>query len=861
MTWLRWIKNFIGWVFGPLFIIMTLGIITVVFVWAHYTSDLPSEEELRANVGLQLPLRVYSKDRKLIAEFGQYRRRPVKNEAIPEQLKNAFISIEDSRFYEHKGIDFYGVARAVVSALKNRSASQGASTITMQVARNFFLTRKKTIDRKLKEVFLAQRLEQIFTKDEILELYLNKIFLGNRSYGIGSAAEVYYGKTVDDLSLAQMAMIAGLPKAPSAYNPIINPERAKERRDYILQRMAELGFTTKVQSEIAIKEPLTAKIHARAKTETEAPYVAEMVRQEVIKRFGEELVYRTGMNVYTTIDDSEQAHAIKTLREHLIKYDRRHGYRGPEDHLELAEYAEIQLLQKKLVSYKELGGLIPAVVLEVSKEKAKLLTAGLEQVEMTLEDFAWARRYINENRRGKKPTDIAELFKIGDVIRLSKNDEAGAKWTFTPLPDISGAIVSINPENGALLSVVGGFDFNQTKFNRATQAQRQPGSSFKPFVYSAALAKNYSPASVVNDAPLNIPGSKWDPQNYSNKFYGPTRLRKGLKKSRNLVSIQLLREIGIDYAMQYVDKFGFTESQVPRDLTMALGTGSVTPVQLAGAYSTFANGGFKVEPYFISHITDNEGDVIFNHLPLAACEDGCDQTVVRPAERIMKPYVRYEISSMLRSVAVSGTAARTRVLGRKDIAGKTGTTNDQKDAWFAGFTPKKVAIVWMGFDQIKPMGKRETATGLALPTWIDFMKVALKDVPEEVIKPVKGMVTVNIDGMTGFRADRQSTEIVSETLMPEQVPNYVPRDFLYSGGESDENNDGIPDILIRVNNPVSPTIAIVDDLMMEAAILASGENQQQGGQPINIPGGQGSAPATRTIVIDNERFEIPEQLF
>ncbi len=846
MLWLTWIKRFIFWILGPALLLFTLGIVGLVFVWSYYTPQLPSEEELRSNVSLQLPLRVYSKEKKLIAEFGQYRRRPVKVEDVPDNLIHAFIAIEDSRFYQHNGVDFYGVARAIVAALKTRKVSQGASTITMQVARNFFLDRRKKLERKIKEIFLASKIEKIFSKDEIMELYLNKIFLGKRSYGVGSAAEVYYGKKVDELTLAQSAMIAGLPKAPSAYNPVINPKRAKIRRDYILQRMLKLEHIDQSQYNEAIAEPLTAKIHARAKTETAAPYIAEMVRQDVISRFGEDLVYRTGMKVYTTIDSAEQENAVGTLRKHLISYHKRHGYRGPEDHIELDEYASTDSLQKKISSYSTYAHLIPAVVTASSEKQATLKTSTDETITLSLKRLKWARKYINENRRGKSPKKVSDVLASGDIVRVSQNEDKS--WSLTPLPLISGAIVSMNPDNGAVLSAVGGFDYHQTKFNRATQAKRQPGSSFKPFVYSSALAKNYSPASVVNDAPVDIPGSSWKPKNYSGENYGPTRLRHGLKKSRNLVSIQLLREVGIHYARNYVTKFGFNKAEVPADLTMALGTGSVTPMQLAGAYSTFANGGFKIRPHFITHITDHEGDTIFRINPETACRNcttdqesktiATDSSPVKAAKRIMKPYVRYQITSMLQSVARSGTAARTRSLNRTDISGKTGTTNEQKDSWFAGFTPKKVAIVWMGFDQIQPMGKHETAASLALPTWIDFMKTALKDVPQVALKPPKGMFNVSVDGLTGFIADNQSTEVFPELLTKAQIPDKVPRDFAYN-----EN-------ILRVNNPTHPTIDLTgaDESLtnrMNIEYFGNGEN------PVR----------TRTIIIDNERFEIPEQLF
>jgi penicillin-binding protein 1A len=874
MRLIIWLKRFISVILGPLFILLTVGIITMVGIWAYYTAQLPDVETLKKNVGLQHSLKVYSRGGKLIAEFGQYKRRPVKSEDIPDQLANAFISIEDSRFYEHKGIDFYGVARAVVTAVKNRNVSQGASTITMQVARNFFLTRRKKLDRKIKEIFLAHKLETIFSKEKILELYLNKIFLGKRAYGIGSAAEVYYGKTVDQLTLAQSAMIAGLPKAPSAYNPIINPKRALERRNYILLRMKELGHIEEDAYNHARQEQLSAKIHATAKTETNAPYVAEMVRQKVFA-IHKEKAYSAGLKVYTTIDSEEQKNAVHVLRKHLIKYHKRHGYYGPTDTIDLSDYNDEQALLKKLSSYGTYADLIPAVVTTSSKAEAHLTTLKGERITLPLSALTWARKHISENRRGKKPTSAQDVLKTGDIVRVSQNQDNS--WSLTPAPRISGALVSMNPNNGAILSIVGGFDYKKSRFNRAVQAKRQPGSSFKPFVYSAALAKGYSPASVVNDAPIRIKGSKWRPQNYSGRTYGPTRLRQGLKKSRNLVSIQLLREIGVLYTHKYVQKYGFNADEVPKNLTMALGTGSVTPLQMAGAYSTFANGGYKIEPHIITRIIDHNGEEILNRQRPTACyncktdkiiaaennnstdnpeafnpntddiekineetnnlvhevdTETIDTTIT--AERIMEPYVHYEIVSMLKSVAQSGTAARTRRLKRNDIAGKTGTTNDQKDAWFAGFTPRKVAIVWMGFDQIQPMGKRETATGLALPTWIDFMETALKDTPDVALKAPKGMMTVRIDSYTGFRADRHSSHSVRETITRKQNPGYTAN----TAGRA----------YVRVNNPKNPTIF-------------TGHKRRAATTNTTSTRPTTNNTNTRTITIDGEQFEIPEQLF
>jgi penicillin-binding protein 1A len=559
------------------------------------------------------------------------------------------------------------------------------------------------------------------------------------------------------------------------------------------------------------------------------------------------------------------------LRKHLIKYHKRHGYYGPTDTIDLSHYSDEQALLKKLSTYGLYANLIPAVVTTSAQAEAHLTTVKGEHITLPLTALTWARKHINENRRGKRPKSAQDVLKVGDVVRVSQNEDNS--WSLTPAPRISGALVSMNPNNGAILSIVGGFDYKQSRFNRAVQAKRQPGSSFKPFVYSAALAKGYSPASVVNDAPIKIKGSKWRPQNYSGRTYGPTRLRQGLKKSRNLVSIQLLREIGILYTHKYVQKYGFNADEVPKNLTMALGTGSVTPLQMAGAYSTFANGGYKIKPHIITRIVDYNGKIVDNPQRATACYNCTtnkvateimtaennspasnpedfnpniesiketktetnteDTTNTIPAKRIMAPYVHYEIVSMMKSVAQSGTAVRTRRLKRKDIAGKTGTTNDQKDAWFAGFTPRKVAIVWMGFDQIQPMGKRETATGLALPTWIDFMKTALEGVPDIALKPPKGMMTVRIDSYTGFRADRHSSRSILETILPKQNPGYT------------KNTAGRA--YVRVNNPKNPTIFTGHKRRTTTNTTSSHPTTNNA--------------KTRTITIDGEQFEIPEQLF
>jgi len=762
------------YLFAPLFYVAILGLAIVTAVYFYYLPQVPSVSQLR-NTQLNLPLRVYSKDDQLIAEFGEYRRRPITYEQVPDDLRNAFISIEDSRFYDHKGVDFRGIARAVVSAFKSRRVTQGASTITMQVARNFYLSNDRTLDRKLREALLALKIEDELSKEEILELYLNKIFLGKRSYGVGSAAEIYYGKKVEDLTLAQSAMIAGLPKAPSKYNPITNPKRAKIRRDYILKRMFDLDYITESAFTTALEEGLSATIHS-VESETYAPYMAEMARADAIKRFGEENIYKLGLKIYTTLDSAEQDNAISTLRNNLLKYTKRHGYRGAEEQISLDTLKDSKARQAKLKKHKVFAKLYPAIVTAVDDKEAILeVYQQSKPIKLSLKEMGWAREYINENRRGRKPKRVTEVLNLGDIVRVEKNDEG--IWNLSQLPKVTGALVSMNPQNGAIRAIAGGFDFTYSKFNRALQAKRQPGSSFKPFIYAAALAKGLSPATTIEDKALELENSTWDPKNYSHEEGGATRLREALAKSKNLVSIRLLQEIGLGYAMQYAKRFGFKKRALPADLTLSLGTGSATPLEMAIAYSSFANGGYKVESHFIRKIIDKNNTIIFEADPITVCpsclsnnNNSNKKYVNHPAKRIMKPATHYQITSMLQSVAQEGTAARTNRLNRTDLAGKTGTTDDQKDAWFSGFTPNKVAIVWVGFDKIAPLGKKETAAGAALPIWMDFMKTALKGEKQSGWKVPRGLISVELDKETGMPPNQYTLETITEKLTPDQIP-------------------------------------------------------------------------------------------
>lgn len=771
--------------FAPAILLFSLGVILIASAYFFYEPNLPRAAQLRSTQ-LQLPIQVYSADNQLIAEFGQFRRRPVTIDEIPKDMINAFVAIEDARYWNHVGVDFKGIIRAAVTTLRNRAVSQGASTITMQLARNLFLTSEKTADRKIRELFLALKIEKEFTKEEILELYLNKIFLGNRAYGVGSAAEVYYGKKLQDLTLAQMAMIAGLPKAPSRYNPISQPKRAKIRRDYILQRMMEQGYITQTQYQEALSEDVSAKVY-QVESETYAPYMAEMARAEALERYGVENMYTLGLKIYTTLDSDQQDIALKVLRKHLIDYSRRHGYRGPIETLNLADYPDEASREKKLENYNNYQVIEPAIVTSVNDEKAELQRRGSSTlINLGLQQVKWARTYKSENSRGPSIKKVTDVLKRGDVVWLGKNDKE--EWELSQLPKVTGAITVVNPKDGAIEAMVGGFDFTYSKFNRAIQAKRQPGSSFKPFVYSAALATGeFSPGSVIKDEQIIIPGSSWSPQNYDKKYHGPTALREGLRKSRNIISIKLLQQIGVETASEYARRFGFNEAALPQDLTLALGTGSVAPLDIATAYASFANGGFKVNNYYIRKILDKDNRILFETKPDTVCTQcpSPDLTELEApnmptsingnpvAKRIIEPYVEYQITSMLRDVATSGTAAKaTRILKRKDLAGKTGTTNDQRDAWFSGFTPSKVTTVWVGFDDLAPLGRYETATQAALPLWIDFMKEALADTPEAKWPPApKGMVNYTLDVRNGLPPSELTTKTLTELVIPSQIPS------------------------------------------------------------------------------------------
>ncbi|WP_330110490.1 penicillin-binding protein 1A [Methylophaga thalassica] len=732
-----------------------------------------------------------------MAEFGEKRRIPVEYNDIPKPLVEAFLAAEDDRFYQHPGVDYQGIIRAAYSLLLTGEKSQGGSTITMQVARNFFLSNEKTYLRKLNEIILALEIEKVLSKEEILALYLNKIYLGSRAYGVGAAANVYYGKPLDQLSLAEMAMIAGLPKAPSAYNPIANPERATVRRNYVLRRMWEVGFIQKADYEEAIKAPVTASYHG-PEIKVYAPYVSEMVRTELINKFGEE-AYTNGFNVYTTIRAKHQQAANKALQSALLDYDRRHGYRGPVANVALPEdVSDRAALDKVVKDYDNIGPLKTAVVIETTDEKAELYIRNWGYAQLPLNAVKWAQKKLSTNSRGPVPKKITDAIKVGDIIRVEQL--TSPNWELAELPEAQGALVAVAPYDGAVTALNGGFDFFNNKFNRVTQSRRQPGSGFKPFIYSAALEKGYTAATIINDAPVvfDDPGLEnvWRPQNYSGKFFGPTRLREALIHSRNLVSIRLLRDIGADYAVQYAERFGFKPGMMHKNLSLALGSGSAAPWDMARAYSSLANGGYKIEPYIIQRVEDASGKIVMQATPDTVCEtclmdeSTLDDSDFHVAKRIMTPQNNYIMNSLLRDVVKHGTGRKAMSLGRDDLAGKTGTTNDQVDAWFNGFHPELVAVAWVGFDNPHSLGRYETGGRAALPMWIDFMKVALEGMPEAPLQPPVGMVTVRIDPATGLLARPEATDAIYETFREE----YVPKQMAPLSGQGDSGTSPVIDL-------------------------------------------------------------------
>ncbi|MEH6549176.1 MAG: penicillin-binding protein 1A [Pseudomonadales bacterium] len=771
---------------------------------------LPDAEKIR-DIQLQIPLRIYASGNVLIGEFGEKRRTPVEYQQIPETFIKAVLAAEDDNFFNHRGIDIPGLLRAAIQLATTGHIRSGGSTITMQVAKNYFLTRERTFTRKFTEILLAIQLEQELSKQEILELYLNKIFLGHRAYGIQAAAQVYYGKSVDQITLAQQAMIAGLPKAPSAYNPLSDPKRAKQRRDWILSRMHQLEYINESDYIAAKNSPVTAAYHGPT-LDLHAPYVAEMVRQEVIAKYGLQ-AYTAGLTVFTTIDSHFQKIGQEALLNGLLAYDSRHGYRGPETHVALNDEqqpANDEWL-KILARTPAIGPLVPAVVSEANEQDIMVLTADGQSVFLSWEQgLKQARPYLSEDRRGRTPKTTADILKIGDLVRIRLIDE---QWHLSQLPAAQSALISLRPSDGAILTLVGGFNYGSSQFNRATQARRQPGSNFKPFLYATALDSGFTPATMINDAPVVFDDSglenTWRPENSSGKFFGPTPLRQALYKSRNLVSIRLLRAVGIDRVRNNVAKFGFDTSQLPQNLSLALGTQTNTPMEIVSAYAILANGGFKVEPYLIDHTVDKDGNTIFKAEPRVVCSQDCEgigtrqenaslagepveselgaeaggkvsnaenttpsEQAIAPhyAEQVIDPRVIYLVDSILQDTVRRGTATRAKVLERSDLAGKTGTTNGPTDAWFSGYNPDVVTTAWLGFDRYEMLGKREFGGSAALPIWIDFMREALKDSPDLPRTRPQGVVSARIDPKSGLLAHPNQDDGIFELFLEETIP-------------------------------------------------------------------------------------------
>jgi penicillin-binding protein 1A len=779
-----------------------LVLFTVLAAYTYVAPGLPDVATLK-EVRLEAPMRIYTRDGKLIAEFGEKRRNPVVYEQIPPQVVNAFVAAEDDRFFSHPGVDYQGLLRAAIAYLTTGERRQGGSTITMQVARNFLLTSEKTFLRKLREIFVALRIEGALTKQEILTLYLNKIFLGQRAFGVAAAAEVYYGKDLSKLRLDEIATLAGLPKAPSTDNPVTSPERALHRRSYVLRRMLELGYIDQAALDTANAQPIVASVHGPA-IQQEASYVAEMVRADMLRRFGER-AYTEGFRVRTTLDSALQDAAVTGLRAALRQYDHRHGYRGPVDRRPDWPSDDPAAWDALLDEYPRVAELDLALVLDARESKAEVYLARYGRTTLALDDTKWARRYVDENRVGERPSSMTDVVQPGDVVYVRYQDD---RWQLAQAPAVQGAFVAMDPQDGAVVALVGGYEFQWSKFNRAVQARRQPGSSFKPFVYSAALEHGFTPATLVPDAPIVLmdPGMEkvWRPENYTREFGGLLRLREALVKSRNLVSIRVLKTVGVPDTVEHLQHFGFKEEELPHNLSLALGTATLSPLQMASAYTVLANGGYLTEPYYIERIEDATGQVDFEADPLVVCNEctpppeqaaspllaanqppqppppppECEPApdnwsslhTDRLAPATVSPQNTFLIADMMRDVIRRGTGVGARDLGRTDLSGKTGTTNDQRDAWFSGFNADLVATTWVGFDDLSPLGNGEVGGRVALPAWKYFMGAALAGLPAHTQPQPWGLVRVKIERDSGLLAGALDTDWMYELFPVDRVP-------------------------------------------------------------------------------------------
>ena len=790
---------------------LVIGVIGVMALisgaYLYLQPSLPSVEAMR-QIELQVPLRVYSRDGQVIAQIGEQRRIPVTFEQVPPMVRQAFIAAEDDRFFEHSGFDYQGILRSMMVNLLPGYRLEGASTITQQTAKNLFLTNDRTWRRKGQEMFLTYRIEQEFSKEEILGLYLNVINFGKRAYGVAAAADLYFGKTLDQLTLAEAATLARVPQAPSRFNPINNPTAAAQRRTYVLRRMRELGFIDTEAERRAAAEKIFARVHVQS-FEVEAPYVAEMARLELVQRFGA-AAQNEGYKIYTTIEPVQQGAANEGLRTGLLDYDRRHGWRGARATVSIPangdEAAFEELLEEQPVS----GGVLPALVLEVQDKSARVYARGSGIVTLPWEGISWARPKVN-GRLGKSPKSAREILARGQIVHVTLQPTP----QLAQIPEAAAALVALSPADGAITALVGGFDYfdvNAGKFNRAIQAKRQPGSGYKPFLYSAALENGFTPSSLVLDAPFVIDDPRmeeaWRPENSSGDFGGPTRLREALVKSRNLVSIRVLQAIGMGPAMAYTERFGFDRASLPRNLTLSLGTMSATPLQVAAGYAVFANGGHRIQPWFIERIVDPQGQVVFEATPRRVAREcdppeaitasetpaieaataqnadaeeageaealplptSCKLPATQVAPRVISSQNAWLITDMLRDVITRGTGRRALALGRSDVAGKTGTTNEARDTWFNGYNPTLVASVWVGFDQLRPLGEGEEGSRTAVPIWTDFMAKALKGVPDRPWPVPGGLVQVRISPVTGEIASADDPDAIFETFMTDRLP-------------------------------------------------------------------------------------------
>ncbi len=778
-------------------------LVVVLFGFAVYIEmGLPNVAVLK-DIHLQVPLRIYSRDGQLIAEYGAKRRIPVTIAEVPKPLIQAILATEDQRFYSHPGVDFIGLGRAAKAVVGSGQKSQGASTITMQVARNFFLSHKKTYVRKIREILLALKIEHTFSKNKILELYLNKVYFGHRAYGVAAAASVYYGKTLDQLTLAEMAMIAGLPQAPSRNNPLTLPEAAKKRRNHVLQRMLGMKYISQSQYLQAIHEPITASFHSRH-VGVYAPYVGEMVREFMVKQYGEEACDK-GYSVYTTISAPLQEAAQRALQNGLLDYSERHGFLKEEQHLSRTggdwQKKWQQELSKRILTDNPLQ---PAAVLEVGTDRLQALLADGRSIIIPWFGLEWAAPGLKNGKMGSRPQQARDVANFGDVIWVR---QSGNEWRLAQVPQVQGALVTLSPQDGSILALTGGFDYQLSEFNRATQAARQPGSSFKPFIYSAALDKGYTLATTLNDAPfvMRDPGQEvlWRPRNDSRTFYGPTRLREGFIKSLNMVSIRILQGIGIKYAVEYAQRFDFNPKQLPHSLSLALGTGLTSPLQMTAGYAVFANGGYQVPPYFIDRIIGQDQKILYSANPPKACWTCISNPSLDAnhspfsAKRVINPQNAYMMNQLLQDVIAHGTAQSALVLKRADIGGKTGTTNTNADAWFVGFNSYLVTAVWVGYDDLH--STHEYGGQAALPIWINFMRQALVGVPERNMLQPPGIVTVRIDPQTGllagvdqsnsmFEIFRLGEEPKEETHPSIELPNFEAQDGMQSQEEGEEGD-------------------------------------------------------------------------